>query len=533
MFTDDRVQRRRRCCNLDEDVSLPREQNMKIGNLRLVGIRCFEDTGDINFDRRCNIIVGRNNAGKSTVLKALLGLQGFPFDGHDLRPGEIAAAYITVQIDDIIPTSPIGNINRNVSDKSIRVISQFKGVSPEYQGSTSAQLNPGHPLFTSTRPSHTIVPFLAKRKALSFDHNISLSPQSQLNGTLQSLYSRIDLLATYGHPDHGRFCDAVLKIVGLPITMRASPNGKEAGFYFDSDNFVTLERMGDGVSEMVALIVELCVERNKIFILEEPETNLHPKGLKALLEMIRIASQQNQFFVATHSNVVVRELGSMKDGKVFRVYRDGDSYTSPSKVEEVERTPHAHMELLRDLGYEFMDFNLHEAWLFLEESSAESVFRDVLIPFFAPDLRGRLRTYSAGGATNLEPSVSEFQRLVVFVHLQPAYQNRIWIRADGDEKGVEVVNKLKSTFPRLNQEALRTFEKAQFEYYYPQCFHKAVASVLAIKDKNVRRKKKAELLQGVLDWTESNKDEARAAWSVSANEQIELIQTIRAKILTD
>lgn len=221
----------------------------------------------------------------------------------------------------------------------------------------------------------------------------------------------------------------------------------------------------------------------------------------------------------------------MEDGKVFRVFRDGGTYTSPSRVEEVERTPSAHMGLLRELGYEFTDFELYEAWLFLEESSAERVIRDILIPFFAPELRGRLRTYSAGGVSNLEPSVSEFRRLIVFIHLQPVYNGRLWIRADGDGAGTQAVAKIRATFPLLNEDSLDTFSKAQFELYYPQLFQKKVNDVLAIEDKRDRSKQKVELLQEVLAWTEANKDDAHAAWKISAQEPIELLKSIQTKLV--
>ena len=127
------------------------------------------------------------------------------------------------------------------------------------------------------------MPFIASRKATQFNHDVSTNAQSNVSGTLSALYSRIDLLASYGHPSHNKFLEAVKDIIGLPITTKASGSGKEAGFYFDENTFVTLEHMGDGVSEMVALIVELCLEKNKVFVLEEPETNLHPRGLKSLL----------------------------------------------------------------------------------------------------------------------------------------------------------------------------------------------------------------------------------------------------------
>jgi AAA domain, putative AbiEii toxin, Type IV TA system len=313
------------------------------------------------------------------------------------------------------------------------------------------------------------------------------------------------------------------KIVGLEITMKASDEGKQAGFYLDRDTFVTLDRMGDGVTEMVAFIVELCTERNKIFVLEEPETNLHPQGLKALMAMIRAASEHNQFFIATHSSIVVRELEG--------VFRSGDAPDQVSSVEEVERSPQAHIELMQELGYAFGDFQLHDAWLFLEEASAEAIIREVLVPMFVPELVGKLRTYSAGGIGNVEPGVLDFQRLMVFVHLQPAYVDRFWVRVDGDESGRNVVRSLREKFRTVSEDAIGAFERPRFEDYYPKLFEQKASDVAKIADKKSRQKAKAMLLQSVLDWTKSNGNDAREEWEKCAQEQIQLLQLIAKSIV--
>jgi hypothetical protein len=57
-----------------------------------------------------------------------------------------------------------------------------------------------------------------------------------------------------------------------------------------------------------------------------------------------------------------------------------------------------------------------------------------------------LRTYSAKGVTNVAPSLAEFQRLIVFIHLQPVYDGRLWVRVDGDEPGKEVIAGLREKF---------------------------------------------------------------------------------------
>ncbi len=338
------------------------------------------------------------------------------------------------------------------------------------------------------------------------------------------------MLATDGHPDHEAYKAATLEILGLKITVQPSSAGKVAGFYLSRDNFVTLDRMGDGVAEIVALIAELCLARGKIFVLEEPETNLHPKGLKALLSLVRASSEHNQFIIATHSNVVVRELGGEDGSKVFGVYRDGNSIDSPSRVEEVERSPKGHMQLLRELGYEFTDFSLHEGWLFLEESSAEEIVRDILVPNFVPSLRGRLRTFSAAGVTNLEPTISEFRRLITFVHLQPVYEGRMWVWADGDKAGKDTIEKIRGGFPNLDAGALSCFNQPQFEQYYPAQFAEAVATTLAIEGRKERRLAKMELLKEVVEWTTNNPEETKGAWSKSAAEIIAMLKDVANKI---
>lgn len=190
---------------------------MKIYDLRMVGVRCFENSGDILFDPKCNIFVGRNNSGKSSVLKAILGLQLFPFDNLDVRPGDRKSCYVTLRLDEII-NSDVTLVGRPVPEGSVRVSIIFRGEYPPYDDVPPLGLGLSQPLFYSTRPQHKFVAFVAKRKAAEFNQDISLSRQSNLDGTFSSLYSRIDFLATSGHSKHDHFREAVEQIIGLPIT---------------------------------------------------------------------------------------------------------------------------------------------------------------------------------------------------------------------------------------------------------------------------------------------------------------------------
>lgn len=505
---------------------------MYIEQFRIAGIRCFEDTGRIHLSPKCNVLTGQNNAGKSTVLKAFLALQGSPFVlPADHRRGSqfCFMDYVFRKFPTDLTVRP-GQINN--PDVYIRRPYRAPEPQPPNPNFFRYDMPDDQVFFGQSRPNHAFIPFLARRKTQNFDQNVNRDTQQVVQGTLSNLYSRIDLVATAGHPRHEAFKQAVQDVIGIPITTKSSQNGKEAGFYLGEDDasFVTLDRMGDGVSEMVALLVELSLEKDRIFLLEEPETNIHPKGLKAVLEMIRKSSEQNQFIIATHSNIVVRELGANDGTKIFNVFRDDNDVKKSSRIEEVERNPAARFAVLRSLGYDFADMELHEAWLFLEESSAERIIEEVLIPHFAPALKGRLRTFSAGGANNVAPSVSEFQRLIVFVHLQQVYKERIWVRADGDEPGIAAIKQLHQKFDYLTDETCACFKAGDFELYYPEVFKQRIADALAIGDKHSRRKAKLELLNDVLIWSASAEPEKMAAWGKSAEEVCAFLKSIETSL---
>lgn len=499
---------------------------MKFTSMRAVGIKCFEDTHELQFGKKFNIFVGHNNSGKSALLQCILHLQGFTLQENDMRAYS-QTSWMSFAISNISPDDQFNRKQTNLN--SSRLNFAFRGDQSPYGDLPQIAFAPNESVFLATRPLHILVPFLSKRKASEFSEVINSGVHSQVTGKFTHLYSNIDLLATSGHPNNAEYVKASNDILGVTITTKPSPQGKIAGFYFDANTFIPLDKMGEGVTEIVALMTELCLSEDKVFILEEPESNLHPRGLKALLKLVRTSSEKNQFFIATHSNILVRELGGT-DTEIFYIYRDHADPRSASIVESVEKTPAAHMRLLRELGYEFSDLDLHEGWLFLEESSAERIIRDVLIPAFTPFLAGRLRTYATGGVDNLEPTVMEFTRLLTFVHLQPVYEGRFWLRADGDLAGSQVIEKIRKLFPNFDDSRISTFLKPQFEYYYPATFQERAAAIFSVKDRQTRRKLKTELLDDVLAWTTKEPDLAKAEWAVSASEQIALLTDIESKI---
>jgi predicted ATPase len=296
--------------------------------MRALSIRCFDDIGNMEFSEKCNVFVGGNNSGKSTLLRMAMAFQGRSFDGNDFRQGgqQVGISLrcrIEPHLDSKGTLGQYGQtdivLNQPLSGQQIQF---FR---PEFNHINHIDGQN----FTASRPGHYIVPFLAKRRAAAPLYTIDSNTQNLLDGTVSNLVSRVDMLAVSAHPDHRDFAAALADVVGIEITTRGHPGGKHAGFYLNRDTFIAIEEMGDGITELVAMIVELVTERGKVFVIEEPEANLHPKSLKALLGLIKRSSAHNQFLISTHSNIVVRELSAVDTTKIFSVFKSSEVLGAP------------------------------------------------------------------------------------------------------------------------------------------------------------------------------------------------------------
>jgi len=295
--------------------------------------------------------------------------------------------------------------------------------------------------------------------------------------------------------------------------------------------------MGEGVANMLGLITHLCIaKKSKIFLIEEIENDIHPKALKALLKLIAEKALSNQFFISTHSNIVMKYLGAEPNAKIFNVtndLRDGAiSNLALSQIKEVSNEPEERRKVLEDLGYEFYDFDLWSNWLFLEESSAEILIRDYLIQWFIPTLFGKIRTFSANGKSNLSPKFDDFNRLFVFLHLQATYKNKAWVLIDGGVEEAKIIQTMKETYSKSgwNESNFAQFKEHDFELYYPSKFQAQVTEILAIKNTTERREAKKSLLEEVKNWIKDNQELAKSEFEKSAADVIEKLKSIEEQM---
>jgi predicted ATP-dependent endonuclease of OLD family len=513
---------------------------VKITKLEINNFKSFA-IASIEFCDGINLIIGPNNSGKSALLKSILWLQiGYPISHNDIR---ISQSSLSIKID-------LSKDNGGVylgypdPDKSIML-----SLSKDYLKVESTAIIPGHPnlsriladtpgrtsyehTISNIEPQNFIYPYLSKRKVVTYNEAINLGVANSVTGNFVNLYSKVDRLSNPQLPAYNLFNNACIDVLGFQISAIPSMNGKAAAYIVSNRENILLDSMGEGIANLVGLIVDLCMAENQLFLIEEPENDIHPKALKKLLKLIENSASRNQFIITTHSNIVVKQLGSYHNSKLFRLTMDFDEYRLPtSKVEAIDNTPESRLQVLDELGYELLDFDMWSAWLILEESSAERIIRDYLIPWFAPELQGKLRTCSANSISQVESKFESLNNLFIFLHLQPTYKDKAWVIIDAGENEKAIIDRLKNNYKSWDMGHFRQFSEHDFESYYPKEFKEDITSVLAITDKSQLREQKKQLINKVLKWISENPDSAKTALEESAKEVIGILKEIESKVV--
>lgn len=503
---------------------------MKITAIEISNLRGFEGKNEISFSDSINLFVGNNNSGKSTLLKAIYVLQNSAiFNRSDITLGEekgYVKYWFTGEHYEINKAEDFESFIRyDIASNQLKLYKQA-GITPS-----------GINFIPSSEPRNLIYPFLSMRKTNNFSESVTSQTLSAVSGNFENIYSKIDKIIPLHKEDYEKFSNACQEILGFNIGTKSSDKGKVAVYFGNKEHSIELNRMGDGVPGILYLIIDILFAKDRIFIIEEPENDIHPLALKKLLLFLMREIKSNQFFISTHSHIVVNYLSGFEGSKLFEltseiIQKNGlDCFRS--SVFEVPENLQAKQLIFEKLGYDLADFNLAKGWLILEESSAESMIRDYFIDWFVPKLKGALKTIASNGIENIDLKFHDLNRLFLFLHLEPIYKNKVWVIIDNGEREKEIIDKLFKLYANSgwNHSNFANFRFESFEHYYPSKFHIEVEEISKIHDKNDKRIKKKLLLDNVKLWIDKYPEEAKREFENSAAEVIECLKSIEASLL--
>lgn len=538
---------------------------MKVKSLELIRLRSYNRL-KIELSPSINLFVGANNSGKSTIIQALRNLQYHSFSRTDIRGIEWGAQTL-IELIDISPSDVTLFYNSQFRDQweSSNKFNVVWGLtrSPQameqnlyYDGNIKTTRliddeikkvtdNGNEPMPWKQFPrfpdneerNNFIYPFLAKRKNNNYYSNSSLEETFRVAEDLSNLAGKIQKISNPTHKHNQRFSELCQDILGFKIGLIPTTNqnnGIEPGIYTSTKTFIPMRSMGEGVANIIGFLITLLTEDNKLYLIEELENDIHPKALKKLLPLILEKSINNQFVISTHSHIVLNHLGVNPESKIFYTsWKPYDHKNEPiptTSLELIDNNPRSRMDLLEKLGYDFIDFELFNAYLILEESSAEKVIRDFLIPNFVPKLYNKIKTIASNGVDDLKHRVSDFNRLFVFIHTSPVYFKKAWIIADGDQNGKDVIKEIKTKYKKWPKDHFINFKNNFFENYYPTRFKSEVDKVLSMPHGQKKQNAKIELLNKVMLWALNNREQAIKEFSESCKEIIAILKSISSEI---
>lgn len=542
---------------------------MYVSKLSLLNIRSYKKK-ELNLSKSINLLVGNNNSGKSTIIKSLFKLQSTHSLGLDdiRKTNEYGRMFIDledisrkereifelnhkekiVDFPDTDKVKVLFGIYTNIRetkrgqeslyfDLNNRFELNHEGVLKAFDNNDN-ELNfldfAGLPNLETH--NNFIYPFFAKRKTRYYNNQMGAKEAFYVAEDLQNITSKVQKISNPTHRRYKQFIKCLDEILGFGVgIIPHGYNQSNTGIYVNDTTVIPIDSMGEGVVNIIGLIVMLLTEDRKLYLIEELENDIHPRALKKLLELILEKSANNQFVISTHSNIVVKYLG-IESSKIFHLQwqpfeNEPDDKLPTSSITELKNEPHEKMKLLEELGYDIFDFDLYKSYLIFEESSAEALVKDFLIPVFCPSLKDKLKTIAASGADDLEPRFNDFLRLFVFIHQSPVYNSRAWVMADGDEAGKRNIEKLKTSFPTWAPEHFISFSKNNIEEFYPAQFQAEFETINSIVDKTKKRQQKIDFTKRVLDWIKTNPEQAKGDFSVTASEIIEHLKTIESTVL--
>jgi hypothetical protein len=485
---------------------------MRATHIRLQNFRSFADSGVIEL-AGINVLIGANNAGKSSILRGLHQIQqGLNNQFADVRIGSTKAS-VEIGLEDGANHAPITG---GVSDPVTLMITleskdrRGGGMSMQRTTRQGGGGSLGNPTIPSTEPHHFIVPFLSKRKAVSYQQDISEQHVKSVTPDVSFLAAKLSRLGNPAFPSHEGYATACKAILGFTVAAIPSPNGQLPGIYLPDGQTLPIDQLGEGVPNIVHFLASLAVSRGKLFLVEEPENDLHPQALKALLDLVIKSSEHNQFVISTHSNIVVRHLCSENGSNLYRINPKSATLPVESEIQKVPDSPDARLAVLSELGYSLSDFELWDGWFF-------------------PTL-SRLRTISANGASKVSATFEDLNRLFLFTHLTPAYREASWVVVDGDEAGRSTIEKLRTKFTSHSASRFKALSQPAFERYYPAIFAEKTNEALSIQQEGPRREAKKKLLHEVMAWLDSDKARGVEALQSSAAEVISVLTEIDAAL---
>jgi Fe-S cluster assembly ATPase SufC len=292
------------------------------------------------------IFAGPNNAGKSQSLK----------DIYDLTSGQIATTVIkSIEISKSSTDEIISYLSRiSMYNERDRV---YSGVGYSWHESRKRSLDEPNSfsglrdVFVSYLDTENRLKICTPAQAINRDQ----SPNHPIHFAARETKYRKILSKNFkkafgvGLTPHTQFGQSVPLCMGEITTLEGTFEDKTAeieAFAQKLSTYKQVQNQGDGIRSFTGVLLNLIIDRYCMYIIDEPESFLHPPQASIMGRMIgELLNDEQQAFIATHSQDVIKGLLDVCPDrvKIVRITRDEDtnsfSILENTKFSEIWKDP--------------------------------------------------------------------------------------------------------------------------------------------------------------------------------------------------
>lgn len=382
---------------------------MKLLGARFRNFACFEECF-VPLDETVHLLVGRNNAGKTALLRGLTALSSLPVPGRTALDQQLRE-YCWNQSDDppfgldllfaaesndtgvlgqltqspLLQSAANGTVEYNFKANCSSGRVDLLGASFSYATRKIVLLENGQQLAYSAsgqltgRSSVTqefLSPLANLNTVLVAAHRVvrpwSLQQQNLLLSNAESLAAVLDEL--YGN-DRDKFAHIEAFVISVFPEFRYVNPVKQQGTMAlitltrqNSDQKVPLTHCGTGVEQVLALATFIFTSKpGTLLLLDEPHSYLHPIAERALIRLI-LTHGKHRYVISTHSAILINAVTpdrilSLNSAKITR-----EAASEPSDLPQI----------LHSLGYQNSDLLFSDRLVFVEGETERTVLPRLL-----------------------------------------------------------------------------------------------------------------------------------------------------------
>jgi predicted ATPase len=344
-------------------------EHLKIRKTEVMDEARLEGLGSIN------VVCGRNNSGKSTILRAIYDSKqssaGFKVnaDTHS------QAAHLHAQGTIFLDNGQLTDIGRRMEANYKATLDAraiwYEDEYSEFQNSFEQGWSNDHYLrrysadrdrakrgfatLVPARPQAVLV--LPKRHIVT---SVPFNPDQGRDASGAGVVNHLFFLKNQEETSDGSIqykalCSIFMDISSgyFPDVTLESGNSLVLRFRNPNKKWASAEECGLGLQDLLVILFAAISNSDALILLEEPESHIHPEMQRRMLAYMR-SETSNQYFLTTHSNIFLD--GSYVD-KVFAT-----SYAGQIAISD--ETTRAF--LLSDLGYQVTDNLVSDAVVLVE-----------------------------------------------------------------------------------------------------------------------------------------------------------------------